>query len=279
MFWHVVRLDALRVFTGVLPNLTGLVRIKHNIYIGDTLDGGLSTFMRKPGGEPARFWREYLERSEEFVDEWPAEPPKQMSPPESVPVRCVCEGVDFTLKRYDAAEHGVKAPPGLVHPKTLKHYASCDWCDSCRLDCGVDVMSWTFSPLTQLKDKNGAPLAEDGIKLRERIEKSDPGVGTLRAHKSRKDVLRFFCGTCSATVFFWADDEPGDVDIAIGLLRSETGARAEDFLIWELGKMSFAEDTKGGWREGLVKSVDEESLAWGKKKGYPTFRRGQPEGV
>lgn len=64
----------------------------------------------------------------------------------------------------------------------------------------------------------------------------------MKRFESSLGVYREFCGTCGATVFWHCDERPGVVDVSVGLLRSVSGARAEDWLEWATGRVSFAED-------------------------------------
>jgi hypothetical protein len=64
----------------------------------------------------------------------------------------------------------------------------------------------------------------------------------MQRFESSPGVYREFCKSCGATVFWHCDERPGVVDVSVGLLKSPTGARAEDLLEWETGRVSFAED-------------------------------------
>jgi hypothetical protein len=67
-------------------------------------------------------------------------------------------------------------------------------------------------------------------------------LGTLRRFESSPGVDRQFCGACGASVYWHCDGRPDLVDVCVGLLNSECGARAEDWLEWETGRVSFSED-------------------------------------
>lgn len=88
--------------------------------------------------------------------------------------------------------------------------------------------------------------------------------GTMKTWRSSSDVTRVFCGTCGATIFWDGDDrQPFLVDLALGLLASPSGVRAEEWLIWRTHRMSFDEDALDkkcieGFKVGIK--------AWGEKK-------------
>ncbi|KAK5626579.1 hypothetical protein RRF57_002294 [Xylaria bambusicola] len=69
------------------------------------------------------------------------------------------------------------------------------------------------------------------------------------------------------------------VDLAIGLLRSSNGSRAEELVSWDFGgKAAWREDVAGGWREGFIESVEAVAERWRIERGLPkNFRRVQKE--
>ncbi|RYO77670.1 hypothetical protein DL766_004730 [Monosporascus sp. MC13-8B] len=67
--------DEYGVFTGVSMNVDvpNLVEFVDHMYVGDTLDGGASPWLRNPNqsGVPARRWVGRTEKSEEIHGGWP----------------------------------------------------------------------------------------------------------------------------------------------------------------------------------------------------------------
>jgi hypothetical protein len=63
-----------------------------------------------------------------------------------------------------------------------------------------------------------------------------------------------FCGICGAGCF-WDGEERGGllVDVAVGLLGAETGVRAEGWLEWWWGRVSYEEL---GTNRGLVGNLE-----------------------
>jgi hypothetical protein len=70
----------------------------------------------------------------------------------------------------------------------------------------------------------------------------DFSLGALRQYQSSPGIFREFCSICGATAFWHCEERPDLIDVSVGLLRSETGARAEDLLDWETGRVSFKEE-------------------------------------
>jgi hypothetical protein len=156
---------------------------------------------------------------------------------------------------------------------TLSHFTSTR--NPTSLSAGADIMSWTFALLKQIDfagDSTGPSFPRSTLELKDAVESTDRDsrYGTLSMYRSSPDVQRYFCSRCSASVFYAVDDRPDLVDVAVGLLHSPDGARAESILAWHLGaKMMGEEDHKGGWREGFVNAVKETSEKWRLENGYP----------
>ncbi|KAI0407268.1 Mss4-like protein [Xylaria palmicola] len=237
-------------------------------------------------------------------------------PPE-IPIRCYCGGVDLVLRRPVAAFAAVEraALPWFVDPATNKLHGGFDACDSCRLASGSDIFHWTFVLLRHLafpasSSSGGAhPHPHPRLHQTEEEEEAqqaataafpgsttelknaalgadrDPRWGTLTCYESSPDVQRYFCGRCSATVFYATDGRPDMVDLAIGLLHTEEdgggggGARAESLVSWDFGgKVGWRQDVAGGWRQGFVESIEAAAERWRIERGYPkSWRRIQRE--
>ena len=283
--------EHLGVVAGVLKNHDiDLVKIDKHVFVGDTIDGGATMWLRKPNSDESEA-RRFKEGSsgEQVPDDWPPTSSltgyeKKTEDP-SIPVSCHCKGVNFHLHREDY-EGKTEQLPWFIDPKTHKSIASFDACDSCRLQSGVDIFHWTFSNIASIsfdssaQDKDGTKVSfNKTTELRAAVDAGDAVIGTLAYYQSSPDVQRYFCKVCSATVFYACDDRPDCVDVAIGLLNAPDGARAEGFLSWILGgKISWVEDTDGGWREGLFKRAHKEAEEWRIQRGYPKdFRRVETE--
>ncbi|KAI1307105.1 Mss4-like protein [Xylaria venustula] len=294
------------VQTGVLANIPDIpgavVNIAHHVFVDDTLDGGATPWLRdvNADGSQPRLWRG-SRGGEEISSSSPLDSPlsrqTEEEEEEEIPIRCHCGGVDLIL-RHPVAEYATMPRselPWFVDPVSKKSLGGFDACDSCRLSSGADIFHWTFALLRHLSfpkassspsssaSSSSTEFPSSSIELKTAVDTAPPDRdsrwGTLTFYGSSPDVQRYFCSRCSACVFYAADDRPELVDVAIGLLGSKSGARAEGFLSWDYGgKMVWRQDVVGGWREGFVERVEAAADAWRMERGYPkNWRRLQKE--
>lgn len=273
----------LGVFSGALKNIAvegdvPLVKLANNIYVGDTQDGGAAPWLRMPDTKC------FKERSVSSTN--PDAPGEEYTfPPSSsltgyekklgdtVPIRCKCRGVDFTLHRYQADGRKNDELPWYVDRRTHKYIADHCVCNSCRLFSGIDIYDWTFAGLSSITfgNNNTSKSVSHTHELKKLVDNADPSIGTLKYYCSSPDVQRYFCSNCSACVFYAVDDRADMVDVAVGILDAEDGARAEGMLAWRFFKTDFREDCKGGWREGVVDNAIEAARKWRDERGYPVL--------
>ncbi|KAK3308308.1 uncharacterized protein B0T15DRAFT_104978 [Chaetomium strumarium] len=281
-----------------------VVRCVDHMFVGDTRDGGAVCWLRRLNGdngeededdaEPVKVWLGGRGRSEEVPaggeQPWPAvkdlpaygEGLKAAGEKEgNVPIRCKCGGVDLVLRageaqrEWEARHKSGEALPFFVDPVTHKFLAGLDCCDSCRIWAGSEMMSWTFTLLKHISSAAAAAAEAGGFpsnttELRAAVDARDPRLGTLKYYASSPDVQRYFCGRCSAAVFYAVDDRPDIVDIAMGLLASPDGARAESVTSWGWGgQFSWEKDMVGTWRERMLHAVRKESEQFRIDRGYP----------
>ncbi|KAL2146591.1 hypothetical protein VTI28DRAFT_3090 [Corynascus sepedonium] len=299
------------VFTGILSvegeqeksqssPLPPVVRFEDHMFVGDTLDGGAACWLRNMNGEgqPAtKIWLGRRNKSEEVPPGtiWPAlenQPTYEVNLKEVegekaiVPIRCHCGGIDLLLhagkaqREYAEKQTRGEELPRFVDPVTHKLLGSLDACDSCRIGGASEVYTWTFAQLKHISfagaDPHGFP--ENTTQLRAAIsakESRDPRFGEISFYASSSDVQRYFCGRCSATLFYAVDERPDMVDVAVGLLDSPDGARAESALAWNfVKKMGSRNDMIATWREGMLYAVEKELEEFRIGRGYPkSWRR------
>ncbi|KAH6641339.1 hypothetical protein F5144DRAFT_563253 [Chaetomium tenue] len=204
-----------------------------------------------------------------------------------VPIRCHCGGIDLVLRAGEAQREFEETQrrggelPWFVDPTTHKGLGSLDACDSCRTAAGSEVYNWTFAKLKHISfagaNQEGFPADTLQLKAAAEAKKGegrDPRLGTITFYASSPDVQRYFCGRCSATLFYAVDERPDIVDVAIGLLHSPDGARAESVISWSFGgDMTWRQDMIGTWREGLLHAVEKEVEEWRIERGYPKHWR------
>lgn len=95
----------------------------------------------------------------------------------------------------------------------------------------------------------------------------DSIIGSLKSYKSSEEVLRTFCGTCGATVFYSCTDRPGIVDVAVGILRAPEGVMAENWALWR--RRISSQDDGLKYDPDFSRALIEGLKVWGSKKGMP----------
>lgn len=88
------------------------------------------------------------------------------------------------------------------------------------------------------------------------------GFGTLKSYRSSPIAKRWFCDTCGANVFYDSDERPTLLDVSVGVLDADSGARAEEWLEWEKGRVSFREDVHN---TSLLEALEEGMSKWTQK--------------
>lgn len=223
--------------------------------VGETSDGGLSIFM--PGSTYAGSSTACLIESATAVDMSvsPSEVHEQdlgqqnnEDTNESVlRARCHCGGTSFAVTRpNDQSKESWSPWPDMIIPyhsgssknsedvkwwlraNDTKYFAGTCACNSCQLASGFPIQCWAFITKANLLINQGDTFTYK--------------TGTMKQFESSPGVYREFCSMCGATVFWHCDERPGVVDVSVGLLRSPSGARAEDWLEWATERVSFAED-------------------------------------
>lgn len=283
MFWQLTAEPGcpLGALTGSLVNEEICpIRFTEQSFVGDTTDGGASVWLKRAnadGYECSRFKGEADDCVPEdaLPRDWPTTDTLvgfEKRTGDSVAIRCKCRGVDLVLRRGDYSGLAKEQLPWNVDPDTHKLSAIFCGCDSCRLQGGLDIWYWTYFDMKHLSATQGdAAYPRSKHELKEFIDRKDPVIGSLAYYASatRAGVLRFFCSTCSATVFFGEDERPELLDVSVGLLDAPDGARAEGFLSWSFGQIEFKEDAQGGWRARHFENVEQEAERWRIERGYP----------
>ena len=275
------------VLTGCLNNFAAegveAVRWDDMGFVGDTKDGGASPWLRNVNatGPALKCFsgRTYKQDAIELPEDWPKQDQaseRAADRQDSVPIHCKCQGVDLYLHRGDYKTMDAKDLPWNVDAQTRKIKANLCGCNSCRLQSGNDVFNWTFVELKNISYSTSSsgdisfPTHMDDLAAL--VDTQDERIGSLRYYNSSPGIERYFCGTCSATVFFASNGRPSIVDVAVGVLDASDGARAEGLLAWSLEKeVEFKGDAKGGWREGLLERVERAARDYAEKRGWSTY--------
>ncbi|KAK0832916.1 hypothetical protein LTR73_002003 [Friedmanniomyces endolithicus] len=269
------------VCTGALEQLDGVVEFDCHELLSDTRDGGFSDFLQRVDGKTIARWAGEP-GGEQLPQYWRSAPlssttakkptSSSASREERLHAYCRCRGVEFWISRPNSqSTQGITSPwPDVLHPyhspstpdddenptwwlraNNTKYLAGTCACDSCRLATGQEHITWAFVPTPNISlDAAGSvPFSRT--------------FGTLRSYRSSEGVTRHFCGSCGATVFLDGDERPLLVDVAVGVLDAREGSRAEGWLEWWTGRLSFREDALGRAR-GLTEGVEEGMGAFGR---------------
>ncbi|KAI1212787.1 uncharacterized protein F4807DRAFT_350133 [Annulohypoxylon truncatum] len=269
-----------------------------HVNVAGTKDGGLSPFINLVSAprEPGVYGH---------TDEAP--PPPTISATQEgknvLEVRCHCRTNRFRITRPDASSRAPRSGfPDLMvpfaasprevvsNPHTEKwwlrppdsaagptrYLAGTCACRSCRLASGFEVQTWAFVPRCNIFFFCGT-ASPDAATSEDTLVPLDFAAlpkGILRSYKSSSGVLREFCPRCGATVFWHDRWRPDIVDVSVGLLDAPEGARAETWLDWWCGRVSFAEDAGNGrsggaahWAQSVVESLARGLRSWEEEKG------------
>ncbi|KAI9754555.1 MAG: hypothetical protein M4579_004655 [Chaenotheca gracillima] len=264
-----------KVATGALDKIDGIVKVQANMWISDTLDGGLADRIPHVGGQQLPRLKEGV-GSEELPSGW-KEPVIAKAEPKSgedkLHLSCHCGGVRLYVTKppKDIPEHQRRF---MRDPK--RWMASNCVCTSCRKTLGFEIQNWTFVFPGYIFQMDGKPLPFDPKSPgRTWSGENDPqpgGPGTLQEYRSSELVHREFCGRCGATVFFWDEGRMQVIDISFGLLdHAGVGSRRDDWTMWMSG-VSYTEDSINpslleGLQDGLkAVALDNLSLGLGDRK-------------
>ncbi|KFH48540.1 hypothetical protein ACRE_007370 [Hapsidospora chrysogenum ATCC 11550] len=283
-----------KVATGVVASTTDIggdatdARYTRHTYVADTQDGGASIWIPMFDGESVQS----IGDSSSFVDTLPPIPQSSDSE-ESLGASCACGRVRFHITRPGPQSRNAHSDyPDLLYaynktPVSIRsnpnrekwwlcgegrYLAGTCACASCRLATGFEIQTWAFVPRANIFAHIPDPATADSAEDRRVIVPLDfetLGPGVLSSYSSSPGVFRDFCGRCGATVFWRDNVRPGKVDVSVGLLRADEGARAESWLSWWTRRVSFEEEAGTGRRgapartaKKLIVSLQEGLKEW-----------------
>ena len=175
------------------------------LWLGDAEDGGAGIWLNGEKWERHLGSRDSPRVGYEEVRRVGAETRQKMDE-DVLRASCHCGDVRFQIARPDGNKG--RYPAGL------------DACTSCRTVTGFEITSWAFVPKNRISMNDGQPL--------------DLEMAALSHYDTSAGVHRTFCSRCGANAFCYRSSEETDIiDIAVGVLESRVGARAEDWLRWD----------------------------------------------
>ncbi|KAK1463133.1 glutathione-dependent formaldehyde-activating enzyme [Colletotrichum melonis] len=272
---HVLRrrdIDGVTVWeaaTGVLLHNTADdvgadARFARHTGVSDTKDGGISIWLSEIDGQRLESTTTPVTPSSQSTTKVPPTPAGCSK--DSLHASCACGRVSYHITRpteesylphsgfpdlqYAQVEHSaefMKNPDTVkwwIRSNGTKYLAGTCACRSCRLISGFEVQTWAFVPRCNIFFHIPGP--DDGQSGILPLNFVDLPAGIVKTYESSPGVFREFCGNCGATIF-WRDSwRPDVIDVSVGLLRADEGARAETWLDWWTERCSFEEETERG---------------------------------
>lgn len=188
------------IASGLLDRADGIVKVEWHWYVSDTVDGGLTNLLLD--GVPR-----YEERNDGslYIPQQTKSPrlSQSSSTNDTLDARCACGNVHLTLHRpaYSTVDDKCKWITDTPRDKAKWPASGC-FCTSCRKVSGHPITHWAFVPKSHLVISSSTKLT---------------------TYKSSEDVIRYFCGTCGAIVFYFVEDRPTMWDVALGLMEIKEG--------------------------------------------------------
>ena len=227
-----------------------IFQIKSHVFTESAPGGGLNEWLPRIGDRELKIWNP-KDSSAAPVESMPEYGPENGDGKERLRAQCHCGGVSFTIPRPDGEILNDPVMKRYVSPvDKTKWVARLTACDDCRLMSGSHVVAWASIPLDRCEPKI----------------KPDLQIGTSKTFQSSPNVLRSFCGTCGATVFYSCDERRWNiVDVTVGILRAPEGVKAEKWFTWRTSGISWV-DSGLRYDEELTKSLCRGLSNWGQEK-------------
>jgi hypothetical protein len=237
--------------TSKTSGLENITEVKLHEYVSDTVDGGLTYLLSNLGGRSIPVWSDEpgsLEISHEKIQSQFKDSIKTLLPSEKssyLPAKCHCGGVSLMIKRANYDSKATANLPARYIPsdptKWLSYFCTCR---SCRLSFGVSLTPWTMVlPAHVFNANHTQGNIFPPVTFGRQDSDTDANVGlTLKHYWSSPDVCRSFCGKCGASVSYWSEKRPDELDMASGIFRAEEGSMARRWLEWVWGRCSSTEE-------------------------------------
>ncbi|KAI1648827.1 Mss4-like protein [Daldinia loculata] len=255
-----------------------LLRYTRHINTDSTKDGGLSPFIKLVEGTESP-------KKSQITDD------RGGDGKDILEAHCHCKTVRFYITRPDASSRlpwsgfSDLIVPAATSPREARdnprdekwwlrpqskdstdltrYMAGTCACRSCRLAAGFEIQTWAFVPRSNIfflppassspsSSLSPSPSSSDALPLD--FPALQQAYSPLRTYESSPGVFREFCRRCGASVFWHDRWRPDLIDVSVGLLGADEGARAESWSDWWRGRVSFQEDAENG-RERYVNSL------------------------
>ncbi|EWC46660.1 hypothetical protein DRE_04147 [Drechslerella stenobrocha 248] len=139
-------------------------------------------------------------------------------------------------------------------------------CASCRTIAGVEVQSWIFVPTVCIKLKlpDGSVTEWPSREQLVTDERFENVIGTYQSTAGDPGVLRGYCKTCGANIFWDGLTRQGLIDISAGIF-THRGIREEAWIEWWTERVSYVEDAEG--RHCIGQCLEQGLKDWKKRLG------------
>jgi len=251
------------VATGLIPDADEILQYQGHMWIADTKDGGAADWINEIRSKTCTRWSKGVQ-SEELPNGWHAARDPQQQTPDKLHARCHCGGVEFFITRPNEGSLKARSPfpdsvVAFTHDKPPENPDNIPWwisedgkryaasncsCTSCRLLSGFDVVQWAFVPRVNIEGTGGESVEQ---------------IGSIKTYESSQGVTRTFCRVCGANVFWEGQFRPTILDVAVGILDADSGARADGWLDWIQTRVSFREEAH---HIGLIEGLEQGLKAW-----------------
>lgn len=248
----------LTVYVGAIEDASDVIKFTKHEWLSDTRDGGAADWIHSIDHEELpRFTcshrtTEAEQRSKLTKDESAGSVRGSLE----LDAKCLCEGVQFKISRPN-----VSITPGHTNSSNQaaqRYIGSICVCKDCRLSTGTVLLTLAYVPIANIRQESG--------------EQWNMSFGTLKQYRGSDRATRCFCSTCGAFVFYIDDAamaSKGFVGIGAGLLCADSGAQANDWLLWRTWKISWED---GANHKPLAASLSHGLKAWGSSR-YQTNPR------
>ncbi|KAK7403260.1 hypothetical protein QQX98_010994, partial [Neonectria punicea] len=265
---------------------------EHHAHVSDTRDGGSAVWIPEFRSQKMEFLNSNNDEHDDDDDAHGDIHSKFTAPPQDpLPAACACGRVRFHITRPDPASYlprsaysdliytycstdkAITQNPGdekwWIRAGGTKYLAGTCACRSCRLASRFEIQTRTFVPRANIFFHVPQPDARETTLP---LNFATLPAGILTSYRSSPDVLREFCGICGATVFWHDKWRPDLIDVSVGLLKAEEGARADSWVDWCTERVSFVEETETGRlgeearrAKALMESLDNGLRQWSKR--------------
>jgi hypothetical protein len=234
------------------------IKVSSHRHVLDTIDGGITPILLNLDGRSIPTWSgesqegqqvESFDLSHASILDLPSKSTSnipKLKDDSYLEAKCHCGGVSLLIKRANYTLSATSQDSARYVPSNNKKYLTyfCT-CRSCRLSTGVSMLAWSLVPPENIFNANAPTIAGDYQPIVFGYPVSDPANPglSLEHYWSSPDVCRSFCGKCGATVSYWCGQRPTELDLTVGILRSEDGSMARQWLEWIWGRCSFTEES------------------------------------